>query len=169
MRERCLRPHDAPNAPLVVCLHGLNGSVSSFSRFSRLGAISRKTSLFLKTFSTVYLVHGLQNSLLTTCVCFVCFRSLFTLFMSKRSNVYLPIQANKLNQKKILRLSLKANVGASWLPGPCVWFARASKRNIFFATETEDPLERQVWVWTQRFTWTVGYRSLCPTGWRTKC
>ena len=23
----------------------------------------------------------------------------------------------------------------------------------------------QVWVWTQRFTWTVGHRSLCPTGW----
>eukprot|EP00434_Breviolum_minutum_P011362 symbB.v1.2.010026.t2/scaffold650.1/size176305/5 len=29
-----LGPHDAPHAPLVVCLHGLNGSVSSFSRFS---------------------------------------------------------------------------------------------------------------------------------------
>ena len=97
VRERCLRPHDAPHAPLVVCLHGLNGSVSSFSRFSRLGAISHKTSLFLRTFSTVYLAHGLQYSLLSTCVCLVCFRSLF---MSKRSSVYLPIQAKKLNQKR---------------------------------------------------------------------
>ena len=45
VRERCLRPpHDAPHAPLVVCLHGLNGSVSSFSQFSQLGAVSQNLS-----------------------------------------------------------------------------------------------------------------------------
>ena len=116
--------------------------------------------------STLHMVYNIVYSILTTCVCLVCFRSLF---MSKRSSVYLPIQAKKTKSKKILCLSpMKANVGASWLPGPCVWFARALiKIHEIFATR--DPLERQVWVWTQRFTWTVGHRSLCPTGWRTKC
>ena len=47
--------------------------------------------------STLYMVYNIVYSILTTCVCLVCFRSLF---MSKRSSVYLPIQAKKLNQKR---------------------------------------------------------------------